>query len=76
MSTPKRRWKWVTCDDGGIVIWGGALKPTCNDYGDFNQRATSASCDAMTTQQFQAQYGIRVKIGDCVKVEFSAKVIK
>lgn len=69
-----RNWRWVSRDaDSDLVeIWGGEAMPDCDDWlyvGDGHYCMMSHSF-------FLALTGIDIQPGQCVKVEFTARVIE
>ena len=70
----KRRWRWVTRDSGTgfIKVWASHLKPDKNDLGDYRGGGfVTVCCD-----EFKLATGIKIKPSECLKVEFSAKVVE
>lgn len=72
----ERKWRWVTCqkDYRGLLVWihSGAKKPSLGPYGFFVGPHSVAICH----NEFFLATGVLLKDGDCLKVEFNAKVLE
>lgn len=79
MSTRKKRtWRWVTRDPEGayyskfIAIHSHHKKPNLIASEFISEDGAILAC----LKEFKKITGIDIKHGECVKVEFSAKVVK
>ncbi len=78
MKTKPKKAYWVTRDDitdlGGIEVWDKGPKPTINDKGYWGQDGERDNCYWICSLGFRRAFGISLKRGEIMKVEFSAKV--
>lgn len=72
----RRKWRWVTRGKGAdyVDVWFGATKP----LQDFRGRYFDNTLKVVTVcaRDFMAATGIKIKPGQCLKVDFSAKIIE
>ncbi len=68
------KWRWVSRDDGEdtVCIWDGKDKPEAFD-GIFD---ALDSFVGVRNAGFLSLFGIDIQPGQCVKVEFTAKVLE
>lgn len=72
----KQRWRWVTRDEGSdfVFVWlSGKVMPENNDYGCFYG---AGLYEEFCINQFAAVTGIRPSQSQCLKIDFTAKIIK
>lgn len=73
----KRKWRWVTRDEDlchvhVVSVHGGKRKP---EYIDNRYRFEETEAD-FNHDAFEAMTGIKIKPGDCLKVEFAGRVVE
>lgn len=70
----KRKWVWIGADrDRTVCFHAQKEKPTLNFWKEWESFSKSGY---ICIDDFNAATGLNLKPGDCVKVEFSAKVVK
>lgn len=75
-----RRWRWVSRDNysnSGVEIWPGEGCPERKEGSEYYSCTTgSGQSGSMCYKEFVKVVGFNIEQGTCVKVEFSAKLIK
>lgn len=69
----KRKWRWVSRDDDArmVDIWGKHMKPK-----KFGSNYIDSNFIMVCHKEFERLFGITIKPGEAVKVEFTAKVVE
>lgn len=72
----RRKWRWVTrdsdiCHEHIVVIAASVKEPTIEDG-----RFWGATDAEFGVKEFERLFGITIKPGEAVKVQFDAKVVK
>lgn len=74
---PKRTWRWVSRDAerDDIDIWPSVGKPLWDGYMWVLKQGQDFSAQVCSVE-FVELFGFAPKHGTCIKVEFTAKVVK
>lgn len=72
-----RKWRWVSRDDRSnmLDVWDSEEKPEWED-GYFCSEDDDHGFTPICCKGFRALFGIDIKPGTCVRVEFTAKVLE
>lgn len=72
----KRKWRWVSlceANSGVAILWSGIRKPTKGEDGYFYSVGNDSI--SICVKHLREAAGLNIKPGECLRVEFTAKVI-